>query len=141
MTSVTDSNRTVMARLIAFETAIANSKFSIKGINDEKDLIVIEDTGKEEGIYGKYTEIPVMEVVGKPIDQLIDVLNLERKDVCLEGVTRIVGYYSRVSNWNKSKVGELRDRIVSRKEGGYGFNGSEVNMKEYSDALATVNSL
>ncbi|HHT9106502.1 MAG TPA: hypothetical protein ACFYD7_11625 [Candidatus Wujingus californicus] len=28
----------------------------------------------------------------------------------LYGVTRIVGYYSRVSNWNKSKIGELHDR-------------------------------
>ncbi len=28
----------------------------------------------------------------------------------LYGITRIVGYYSRVSNWNKSKLGELRDR-------------------------------
>ncbi len=25
-------------------------------------------------------------------------------------VTRIVGYYSRIENWNKSKVGELKDR-------------------------------
>lgn len=25
-------------------------------------------------------------------------------------MTRIVGYYSRVSNWNKSKLGELKDR-------------------------------
>ena len=28
----------------------------------------------------------------------------------VQGVTRIVGYYSRVSNWNRSKIGELRDR-------------------------------
>ena len=28
----------------------------------------------------------------------------------LHGVTRIVGYYSRISNWNKSKIGELHDR-------------------------------
>ena len=28
----------------------------------------------------------------------------------LYSVTRIVGYYSRVSNWNKSKLGELNDR-------------------------------
>ncbi|HCN19095.1 MAG: hypothetical protein A3C38_06330 [Planctomycetes bacterium RIFCSPHIGHO2_02_FULL_50_42] len=28
----------------------------------------------------------------------------------LYGITRIVGYYSRTSNWNKSKIGELRDR-------------------------------
>ena len=26
------------------------------------------------------------------------------------GMTRIVGYYSRISNWNKSKLGELADR-------------------------------
>jgi len=26
------------------------------------------------------------------------------------GLTRIVGYYSRINNWNKSKIGELRDR-------------------------------
>jgi len=26
------------------------------------------------------------------------------------GLTRIVGYYSRITNWNKSKLGELRDR-------------------------------
>ena len=25
-------------------------------------------------------------------------------------VTRVVGYYSRVENWNKSKLGELDDR-------------------------------
>ncbi len=26
------------------------------------------------------------------------------------GVTRIVGYFSRINNWNKSKIGELKDR-------------------------------
>lgn len=30
------------------------------------------------------------------------------KDV--DGITRIVGYFSKVSNWNKSKLGELEDR-------------------------------
>ena len=29
-------------------------------------------------------------------------------------VTRIVGYYSRTSNWNKSKLGELKDRRKGR---------------------------
>jgi len=28
----------------------------------------------------------------------------------VSGMTRIVGYYSRVNNWNKSKLGELKDR-------------------------------
>lgn len=32
----------------------------------------------------------------------------------LHGVTRIVGYYSRISNWNKSKIGELNDRHIGK---------------------------
>ena len=38
----------------------------------------------------------------------------ERCDYCestdVSGITRIVGYYSRIANWNKSKLGELKDR-------------------------------
>ncbi len=30
----------------------------------------------------------------------------------LTHMTRIVGYYSRVNNWNKSKIGELKDRCA-----------------------------
>jgi ribonucleoside-triphosphate reductase len=30
--------------------------------------------------------------------------------VNIYGVTRIVGYFSRIENWNKSKLGELADR-------------------------------
>ena len=36
------------------------------------------------------------------------------------GVTRIVGYYSRINNWNKSKHGELKDRH----RGDYSIAGS-----------------
>ncbi len=39
---------------------------------------------------------------------------VERCSFCespdVSGITRIVGYYSRINNWNKSKVGELKDR-------------------------------
>jgi hypothetical protein len=33
-----------------------------------------------------------------------------REPIILDGITRIVGYFSKVSNWNKSKLGELKDR-------------------------------
>ncbi|MFC1546530.1 anaerobic ribonucleoside-triphosphate reductase [bacterium] len=33
-----------------------------------------------------------------------------REPVIIDGITRIVGYFSKVSNWNKSKLGELNDR-------------------------------
>jgi len=39
---------------------------------------------------------------------------LEQCEYCgskdVYGITRIVGYYSRINNWNKSKLGELKDR-------------------------------
>jgi ribonucleoside-triphosphate reductase len=37
----------------------------------------------------------------------------------VSAITRIVGYYSRVNNWNKSKHGELKDRH----RGNYSLNG------------------
>lgn len=136
---VIDNNSTVMAKLTAFETAIAKSKFSIKGVNDEKDLVIVEDTSKEEGIYGKYIEIPIKELM-KPIEQLMDVLNLKRKDQMLDGITRIVGYLSRVSNWNNSKKQELRQRVESRYSGGYGFSGIKVKHEHLEDALHFVDN-
>lgn len=43
-------------------------------------------------------------------DELRAVLTGERGPEVLTHMTRIVGYYSQTSNWNKSKLGELRDR-------------------------------
>jgi len=37
----------------------------------------------------------------------------------VSGITRIVGYFSRIDNWNKSKLGELRDRH----RGNYSLSG------------------
>ncbi|HDP70050.1 MAG TPA: anaerobic ribonucleoside-triphosphate reductase [Actinobacteria bacterium] len=34
------------------------------------------------------------------------------------GITRIVGYFSKVSTWNKGKLAEIRDRIRTNLEGG-----------------------
>jgi len=36
----------------------------------------------------------------------------------VHGLTRVVGYFSRVNNWNKSKIGELKDR----RSGNYSFS-------------------
>ena len=42
--------------------------------------------------------------------ELLSLLKGEREIVELVTITRIVGYYSRVENWNKSKLGELEGR-------------------------------
>jgi len=41
-----------------------------------------------------------------------------REPIILDGITRIVGYFSKISNWNKSKLGELKDR----RQGNYRVN-------------------
>ena len=43
----------------------------------------------------------------------------------VEHMTRVVGYYSKTHNWNKSKLGELKDRH----EGNYSIQGSEAAAK------------
>ena len=82
--------------------------------NDE-EVFVIRDYSKTEGIEGAYVEVSIDEIVKKVTDtdkaqEFISVVQNDRKPIVLHGITRIVGYYSRVNNWNKSKVGELRDR-------------------------------
>ncbi len=34
------------------------------------------------------------------------------------GITRIVGYFSKITTWNKGKIGELRERVRTNLEGG-----------------------
>ncbi len=136
MTSVLD-DKGVEAKILAFDNAIEGSeRFKIKGVNEENDCFVIVDTTKPvDGTYGKYIEVSVAEVIEKPLDQLMEVLALNRKPIVCEGVTRIVGYYSRTHNWNKSKIGELRDRAQRN----YGLT---VKSPEYDqERMQTISNL
>jgi ribonucleoside-triphosphate reductase len=36
----------------------------------------------------------------------------------VDGITRITGYFTRLSSWNKGKLGELRDRYRNNFNGG-----------------------
>jgi hypothetical protein len=56
------------------------------------------------------TRIPVAAVEAAEWDILEEVLTGKREPQVLQHMTRVVGYFSRVENWNKSKVGELKDR-------------------------------
>lgn len=60
-------------------------------------------------------EVEIDTVVKTPLEILIPAL-VSGEYIKLYGVTRIVGYYSRIHNWNKSKIGELKDRHM----GNYG---------------------
>ena len=105
-----------------------------------EEVFVIRDYSKTEGIEGAYVEVSIEEIVRKVTDcdkaqEFVNVIQNERAPIVLNGITRIVGYYSRVNNWNKSKVGELRDRA----KGSYGLTGQ--NPLFQGDRLDMIDSL
>ena len=106
----------------------------------KEEVFVIRDYSKTEGIEGAYVEVSIDEIVRKVTDstkaqEFIKVIQNDRAPIVLNGVTRIVGYYSRVNNWNKSKVGELRDRA----NGSYGLTGQTPLFQD--DRLDMIDSL
>ena len=118
-----------------------SERFEVVGTDKDDSVLVLSDTTKKDGIYGRYIEVGVEEILTAPLKDVWSVIADNRKPIVLNGVTRIVGYYSRTNNWNKSKVGELRDRIISRADGGYGFNGIQGDSKAIDDALTVTNNL
>lgn len=116
-----------------------------KGENDEPDttkgeVFVIRDHNKPEGIEGAYVEVSIDEVISKVISidkaqEFVSVIQNDRKPVVLHGVTRIVGYYSKLTSWNRSKIGEIRDRAA----GTYGVDSS--SQRHQKDRLETINAM
>jgi hypothetical protein len=105
-----------------------------------KEVFVLRDYSKDEGIEGAYIEVSIDEIVQKITDpdkaqEFLRVIQNDRASIVLHGITRIVGYYSRVNNWNKSKVGELRDRANGR----YGLTSEKPVFQ--SERLKMINSL
>ena len=68
---------------------------------------------------GLMTRIPVAAIEAADWGILEEVLVGKREPQVLQHMTRVVGYFSRVENWNKSKVGELHDR----QKGNYAIAG------------------
>ena len=59
---------------------------------------------------GNKHELPITEILTKPWDQLEAVLTSSRRAEIMVKITRVVGYYSQINNWNRSKLEELKDR-------------------------------
>ena len=100
------------------------------------ELFVLRDNRIDEGSPGAFPKVEVKEVMEKCISMerashIIGVLKGEENAIRLHGITRIVGYYSRTTSWNKSKIGELRDRG----QGIYKLKGGETNSQERQTAI------
>lgn len=107
---------------------------------DGKDVLVVENSDVDAHIEGHQCTVDVSEIFAKvktckDAQAFVDVITGARHPIVCEGITRIVGYYSRTHNWNKSKIGELRDR----QHGQYGTGKHEKVFK--AEALEAVDSL
>jgi len=108
-----DVQTLIEEKLNAFDVAIGGHEFleidgDIEGDSPQDHSIKIINH-KLESAYS----ISIDAVIRQGLDYVVDALETGNT-TRLYGVTRIVGYYSRVSNWNKSKVSELNDRHAGR---------------------------
>ena len=85
----------------------------LKMVNDSKHLELIRESETKYIVCNHDTnkkyEIKKDAVTSTNWENIRSVL-AGREPMILDGITRIVGYFSKVSNWNKSKLGELKDR-------------------------------
>ena len=86
-----------------FDCVSAHSELEVIGIREGKLLVKHEPT---RAVYGIRPEA----VVEEEWETLEEILCGKRNPIILSHMTRIVGYYSQIENWNKSKLGELSDR-------------------------------
>lgn len=104
----------IECKITAFDTAIAEtSELEIDGVSLDGTACEKITTESKIKVLNHQTkdayEVEIDTIVRTPLKDLILALKTGEL-IRLQGVTRIVGYYSRVQNWNKSKIGELQDR-------------------------------
>lgn len=106
----------ITCKLEEFELALLSvpeERFEIDGLSingnecketTQESRVKVLDHEAEEAY-----ELEVDTIVREPVAAVIRAL-MTGGERLLQGVTRIVGYYSRIDNWNKSKISELQDR-------------------------------
>jgi len=85
-----------------------------KHIEESEKLSLVE--GERDKVTVRYSRTG--RTIAFPIQSILDNAWEEIKGICegtrnanlMEHISRVVGYYSRVHNWNMSKRAELRDR-------------------------------
>ena len=88
-----------------FASSIEEDKdLSIVTFDDKKDCFIVRNEKLKEDY-----ECTFEAVCAQDWQNIGRVLHGGEAEV-LEGRTRIVGYFSKVKNWNKGKLGELKDR-------------------------------
>lgn len=136
---VNDENLAVCARLNLFIDAVeADGRLEIVNttIEDEVEKFVIQDTSQND----IQILVPIHEVIEKckskkSAEKICTYIKGEKRygtNVC-DGVTRVVGFYVHIREFNRSKKGELYDRI----KGSYGISNGRSD-EHRADALKYV---
>jgi len=76
----------------------------IVGDHPDQDAVIVQDVAT-----GQTVRLLADAIRSHPWEALRNVI-LGLDPAPLYHTTRIVGYFSRIENWNKSKLGELKDR-------------------------------
>jgi len=87
----------------------------LEGVGVDNTTVVIRCPGN-----GLKTKVAISSLEDMGWDTLRDILVGNREPQILRHMTRVVGYYANVSNFNPSKIGELKDRVM----GDYAVDGS-----------------
>lgn len=107
------------------------------------ELFVLRDKRYSEDDGRAFPKVEVKEIMEKCTPQphggavrrdeeAVKIAKGDKGGIMLFGITRIVGYYSRVNAWNKSKIGELRDRG----RGIYKLGGGCTESKQRHEAIS-----
>ncbi len=90
---------------VFFDRVVAHDGIEWLGVNPASDEVHVG-----HGRTGTSFALSVDAILSREWDELEAVLTGKRRPRVLTHLTRIVGYYSQVHNWNRSKHAELRDR-------------------------------
>jgi len=78
---------------------------NLEGLGVDKDGLLIKCLNPQ-----LKTRIGLESLADTEWEDIRAVLVGEREPITLRHMSRVVGYYSMIENWNKSKIGELEDR-------------------------------
>jgi len=88
-----------------YNNIVAHRDLHVAGGDELRDEVFVR-----HGPSGVARALPVAEVLAHPWGEIEAVLTGTRAPGIMIRLSRIVGYYSRINNWNRSKLAELRDR-------------------------------
>lgn len=90
-----------------YENVRSHNQLTWRGVTEGENPT--EDAVFIGGPYGKFS-VTIAGIKEASWEDLEAVFMNQRSPTVMTHVTRIVGYYSQLQNWNKSKIAELHDR-------------------------------